>query len=104
MLHQLSEHMLQDNVRKLNSFMTSMRVPRTKLEQANDAYSLFTLLEQKDIIDEKDVSKLLELFIQMDEKELTQIVQKYIGEFVDEEDFVQTCLSVIAGEVCQYIR
>ena len=80
MLHQLSEHMLQDNVKKLNNCMQYLKVPPAKLQQANDAYSLFTLLEKQDIIDEQDVSKLLELFTQMDEKDLIQIVQKYIGE------------------------
>ena len=80
MLHQLSEHMLQDNVKKLNNCMQYLKVPPAKLQQANDAYSLFTLLEKQDIIDEHDVSKLLELFTQMDEKDLIQIVQKYIGE------------------------
>ena len=60
--------------------MQYLKVPPAKLQQANDAYSLFTLLEKQDIIDEHDVSKLLELFTQIDEKDLIQIVQKYIGE------------------------
>jgi len=57
-----------------------MRIHRARLEEAADAYSLFSLLERQEVIGPTDVLQLQRLTEHMDEVGLSLIVSKYIGE------------------------
>ena len=80
MLHELSEHMVADDVKQLKHIIKNTQsIQRARLEEAPDAYSLFLLLEKRQLISSTDVSRLLSFTDQMDEVGLSLIVSKYKG-------------------------
>lgn len=77
MLHHLSENMISEDVRQLKYVLSAFGLPRARLEEAKDPYSLFVLLEQQEKLSRENTSNLQELMGQLREAELSNIVAKY---------------------------